>query len=138
MTEKIVVPIYAAKCSICTYMNPQAEKTFKCHYSNGNMLCPAEKYVFSVGFSAEVFAKKYVEAYIANDATEIIKIMEKLQQQPTNAAEQFWQRATEILVDSVEIVDEVENTGPGNAETETAETQAGEGTSAPAESSDWN
>lgn len=140
--SKIVVPIYKEKCAICAYMNPRKETTFDCHFSKGNELCPAKLYVFSVGFSVTMFAKRYSDATIHGDVVKLQKILETVKEQPIPAQEEFWNLAIGNLVASVDI-EEVElsesevSTETQETETET-ETQASTVDDAKTEANEWD
>lgn len=136
MTEKTVVPLYKEKCAICTYMNPRATKTFGCHYSKGNEMCPAKEFIFSVGFSVPIFAKRYKEASFNGDVDKVQAVLAKVKEQPTTVQQQFWNDAIAEIAKNIEFVE-----APVAPEDAVAETQqpdltgAQEGTQSAAE--DW-
>ncbi len=136
--SKIIVPIYKAKCAICSYMNPQATKTFPCHYSKGNELCPAQNYVFSVGFRADLFAAKYAKSTVEGDVDGLKKILDLVKNQPDSVQESFWNKALAELFSQVEVeeVDAEEGSESSNASApqKTVETPESKGE----ETTDWN
>lgn len=137
--SKIVVPIYKEKCAICAYMNPRKETTFNCHFSKGNELCPAKNYVFSVGFSVTMFAKRYSEATISGDVVKLQKILDTVKEQPIPAQEEFWNLAIGNLVASVDIEEvEVSEEATAEAQETQAQTQESAVDDAKAEANEWN
>lgn len=138
--SKIVVPIYKEKCAICAYMNPRKETTFNCHFSKGNELCPAKLYVFSVGFSVTMFAKRYSEATISGDVVKLQKILETVKEQPIPAQEEFWNLAIGNLVASVDIEEVEVSEGDNQVGTEAQETKTQESMveDTKTEANEWN
>ena len=102
---KIIVPIYAEKCSICTYMNPRAKKTFKCHYSKGNSMCPASTYVFAVGFSPVPAADRFKKALLAGDVDGMQKVLLKVKEQPEAVQTEFFELTGQSIAREYEEVD---------------------------------
>ena len=105
MSQKIVVPIYAEKCAICTYMNPRAKKTFKCHYSKGNSLCPASSYVFAVGFSPAPAAERFKKAMMTGDVESVQKVLAKVKEQPETVQQEFFELASQSIAREYDEVD---------------------------------
>lgn len=119
MNQKTVIPLYKEICVQCTHMNPRATKTFKCHYSKGNDLCPAKSFVFSVGFSAELFATRYQAAMEDGDIAKMRNILEKASEQPQGVQREFFDRVGELVAAqyTVEMIDSSTST-PSVTDTE--------------------
>jgi hypothetical protein len=90
------VHIFKPDCVNCLYVNPKGVKHFSCHHTKPNKAgkrnieCPADKIVFVVGFTPELWAERYVKATSAGDNQRIIRIIQKLDGQDEQTQQTFW------------------------------------------------
>ncbi len=113
--EPMVVQLYKEQCIRCTYVNPKAEKTFKCHSSRGNDMCPAGVIVFTIGFNPEKAAERFTQAMTSCDTKKMRLLLDKVDSQPEQVVESFFRETINIASSLEVVVEDSDTTEPQQA-----------------------
>lgn len=79
--DKVLIQLYNHKCASCIHLfpnHPRAKSHTKCHYSNGNDLCPASEMQFIVAIDKKTKILELISSFEDDDIEGAIEQLKKI------------------------------------------------------------
>jgi hypothetical protein len=90
-TEKEFIAVYSDNCTNCSHLIPSKPKKFStCHFSKGNVYCPASELKIVVVGKAYRYAKIVLNARTVRDAKTEARILGTVAKQSQEFQERFY------------------------------------------------